>query len=120
MVGRWESVCEEGCDYQGRFHYFFADGTFQGNPSEEAFERRLELAPPMDGYWFEGGRFYEQVEGSQGGYFRDPGCQLPGIYEIQLVDEGQAVFTVVEDECENRIEWYAGNSSEQMVWTRVE
>jgi hypothetical protein len=60
------------------------------------------------------------MEGNHAGYFRDPGCQSPGIYEVQLVDEGQAVFTVVEDDCDNRVEWYVGNGSEQMVWIKVE
>jgi hypothetical protein len=42
------------------------------------------------------------------------------IYDIQLLEDGRALFTVVEDDCERRARWLIGDGSEPMIWTRAE
>lgn len=118
LVGRWESECPD-CTYTGRFQYFFEDGTYQLQPDREAFERRVELAPPAGEFWFEGGRLYDRAGEYRGGWaYYD--CQSTGIYEIELLDEGEIVFTVVEDDCEERKGWFVGVDPEPIVWKKVE
>ena len=92
IVGTWQSTTSSA-DLQ-----FNEDGTlriqFEGGVIVNAKFR------------FEGTRFFD-IDSSQGGQCFQLGAET-GIYEIELLENGNLKFTVIEDECPVRLNFYVG------------
>ena len=88
IVGTWQNF--------GRYTQFNEDGTYRFGSSIEGLVER----PWVKGeYWFEKGQFFKkEIE-----VHNVPACgNAIGIYEVKMLENGNLVFTIVEDECEPR------------------
>jgi len=92
IVGTWKSTTssiEVQFNEDGTLH---AQSSSTGTIAEEEF-------------WFEGTRFF--VKDSRG-----LGCTLEGhetgIYEVELLENGNLKYRVIEDECLTRVNYWAG------------
>ena len=93
IVGTWE-----GIGFDGFFHRFNADGTFQTGVSLE----RLLAGPDMSGVFrFEGTRFFLTALETPNLVPCQAGAET-GTYEVQLLANGNINFVVVEDNCGRR------------------
>lgn len=92
IVGIWEG----GGNIGQYFVQYNEDGTvrFATTPGNLADRPRA-----IGEFWFEDGRYYETaIE-----VHNLPPCgNAPGVYEVELLENGNIVFTEVEDECRPR------------------
>lgn len=87
IVGTWEHF--------GEYTQFNEDGTCRTAPS---LERLAERPWIISEFWFEGGQYFEkEIEARN-----VPSCGSIGIYEVQMLENGNLVFTSVKDECDGR------------------
>ncbi len=82
------------------------DGTFRGR--DTSGEGRISNFE----FWFEGTQFFIQAAVSC-----DVGNPI-GIYEVELLENGNLKWTVIEDECLTRVNYYAGRLIE-VEWEPV-
>ena len=82
IVGTWQSTTDSGVVQ------FNEDGTALGDPAA--------VNPRPGEFWFEGTQFF--IQDSVG---CDAGNPI-GIYEVELLENGNLKFTVIEDECATR------------------
>ncbi len=88
ILGTWE--------ISGRYIRYYEDGTFHFSDSLEGLAER----PLATGeFWFEEGRYLQnEIE-----VHDIPPCgSTPGMYEVALLENGNLMFTEVEDECRPR------------------
>jgi len=88
IAGTWHSTTDSG-EFQ-----FNEDGTFLGGT---AFPGEFR---------FEGTRFFLTFTG-QGNACAQQGAET-GIYEVELLENGNLMFTVIEDECADRVTFFTG------------
>jgi hypothetical protein len=86
--------------------YFKEDGTF--NLLFSTDPEKLENSPGLIGeYWFEGSQLFvtdvEQFIATSMGM-----CPDVGVYEVVMLETGNIMFRVVEDECAGRIDTLVG------------
>ena len=89
ILGTWDIIGEGYVQYN-------EDGTFRYAALRESLEER----PLVVGeFWFDEGQYFEK----EIDVHSVPACgSAVGIYEVQLLENGNLSFTVVEDECEAR------------------
>ena len=89
ILGTWDISGEGHVQYN-------EDGTFRYAKLRES----LEKGPLVVGeFWFDEGQYFEK----EIDVHSEPPCgSAVGIYEVQLLENGNLSFTVVEDECEAR------------------
>jgi hypothetical protein len=77
-----------------------------------AWTRDMKRPTAIGEYWLEGGQFFEkELE-----VHNAPSCgEMVGIYELQLLDNGNLLFTIVEDECESRAEFHTWTTEYKRV-----
>ncbi len=98
IVGTWRSTVSS---VEGQF---YADGTFRSQSSDGHIGTGK--------FWFEGTKYFEQAAVSC-----DEGNPI-GIYEVELLENGNLKFTVIEDECLTRVNYNAGRLIE-VEWEPV-
>ena len=88
IVGIWD-----GSDYYAQYNQ---DGTFRFAPSTEELEDRPRA---IGEFWFEGGLYFEKEIES----YNLPSCgNTVGSYEVRLLENGNLLFTEVDDKCWER------------------
>ena len=98
IVGTWRSTVSSA---EGQFN---ADGTFRTQTSDGNIDTGK--------FWFEGTRYFEQAS-----VYCDVGNPI-GIYEVELLENGNLKFTVIEDECATRVNYIVGRLIE-VEWEPV-
>jgi len=110
IVGTW--VAPEGI---ASAYKFDEDGTWR----ESLSLARLDEPYAQGEFWFEDMQFF--IKYTEGFVLRTCG-ELAGSYDIELLDTGNISFTVVEDECQGRVDGLqAGGVADggQIEWAPV-
>lgn len=88
LVGTWERF--------ENYHQFNDDGTYRYAGYLEAL---IDRPFAIGEYWFEDGKYMQSELEVRG----VPSCGPEvGIYEVELLENGNLFFTLVEDECASR------------------
>ena len=78
------------------------DGTVRY--AESRLTMREEKLTDVGEFWFEDGQYFQKLTG----FYKMGDCQgITGIYEVQLLENGNLRFSVVEDECTQRADLLA-------------
>lgn len=108
IVGTWRRV-RIGSDSAATDVCKFAnDGTYICSFSLEEIERNEGW---KGNFWFEGTQYFDQTTDAPGG--SSSLCADVGIYEIQLLENGNLKYVLVEDECRDRTSSAAGRGVEE-------
>jgi hypothetical protein len=97
MVGTWQAI-------KGSSGYmvYRADGTY-------AYALELEDEPSFEGdYWFEEGQFFVRRTTPGGHPISCEDQAIVGVYEVGLLPNGNHEFSLIEDECEGRADYFQG------------
>ena len=103
IVGTWQSTVTS------LVLQFNEDGTFRGEFSDGS--------DFIDEFRFEGTRLFLKDVGPTSGACQSQGAET-GIYEVELLENGNLKFTVIEDDCQLRITYIAGGLVE-VEWEPV-
>lgn len=102
IVGMWTRALEGSATS----YYFKDDGTFNLHFSTDP--ELLENSPHLVGdYWFDGSQL--NVRDVEQFRFTTTGmCDGVGVYEVIMLETGNLLFRVVEDECAGRVDNLVG------------
>ena len=88
--------------FQAMFVEYDEDGTVRY--AESRLTMREEKLTDVGEFWFEDGQYFQKLTG----FYKMGDCQgITGIYEVQLLENGNLRFSVVEDECTQRADLLA-------------
>ena len=88
ILGTWKKA--------GTYYQFNEDGTYR---SASSLEMLAERPRTLGEFWFEGGQFFKKEIKVRN--VSSCGSAI-GIYEVQMLENGNLEFTSVEDECQKR------------------
>ncbi len=99
-------------DIAGTWHSIISSAEIQFNEDGTALSTGSSGSIFTSEFWFEGTQYFEQAEVQC-----DVGNPI-GIYEVELLENGNLKFTVIEDECATRVNYLAGRVVE-VEWESV-
>ena len=108
MVGTWRRIRVGSDSAATDFCKFSNSGTYICNFSLEEINQNEGW---KGNFWFEGSQYFDQTTGAPEG---SPSlCTEVGIYEIQLLGNGNLKYVLVKDACRDRASSAAGRGVEE-------